>query len=96
MECGEFFAGVRAEIAVRIGADEFTELGGGLFAVAEIVVENFGFDEEGLNAQAAAGILLAEEFVLADGILKQFGFGEEAALLGEQLGNGGDGGVGFP
>lgn len=95
MDVLQFGAGFDGECVLRIEAEEV--LIGGFCAgqIAEIALVDFGFGEERSVAEAGGGILMAEEFVLADGVAEGFLIFEDAAFFREEVGDGGNGGVGF-
>ena len=53
----------------------------------------FAFGNE--RAKGIAGVLHTKKCILSHGVMQEFGVGEEAALFGEQLGDGQCAGVGF-
>lgn len=63
--------------------------------VVQIVKVNISLGEQCVGAITAAGIFTAEKFVLSDGIVEGFFIFENAALIGKQLGDGEDAGVGL-
>ena len=103
MLCGGVFGANFFESGAGLGCERaagvFLEaglvggLGGG--AVVQVVQLDVGFGHEGVGAVAAAGVFAAEKFVLADGVAQGLVVVEETALLGEQVGDGEDAGVGL-
>ena len=63
--------------------------------VVQVAKVNVSLGEQRVGAITAAGIFTAEKFVLADRIVEGFFILENAALIGEQLGDGEDAGVGL-
>ena len=62
--------------------------------VAEVALVDFAFGEERAETVAAGRILAAEEFKLADGVVEGFLVLEDAAFFGEDVSDGGHGGIG--
>ena len=91
-QLGVGFAGERV---AWIEAEKFRVGIAGLGEIAEIVLPDFAFGEQGAEAEAAAGVLSAEEFVLADSVVEVFVVLKDSALFGEQIGDSRDRGVGF-
>lgn len=91
----QFSAGFDAERVLRIEAEEVEVDGLCLIEVAEVTLKDFAFGEQRAEAIAAARILATEEFVLADGVAERLLVLKDAAFFGEEIGDGGDGGVGF-
>jgi hypothetical protein len=87
-------AGFNAELALRIETEEILVSGLRPGEVAEAALVNFAFGEQRAEAVAAGGILAAEKFILADGVVEGFLILEDAAFFGEEVGDGGNGGVG--
>jgi hypothetical protein len=83
------------EWVLRVGFEEQLKLFSGGFAIADVVPVNLALGDERGEAVTGAGILLAQEFVLADGVVQKFFVGEEPALLCQQPGDDKDAGVSF-
>ena len=64
--------------------EEILEGGFGGVVVLEVFLIDLADGEEGIGAVLAAGILLAEEFVLGDGVFEELVVLKGAALFGEQ------------
>ena len=80
---------------LRVGLEKQLKLSSGGFAIADVVPVNFALGDERGEAVTGAGILLAQEFILADGVVQKFFVGEEPALLCQQPGDDKDAGVSF-
>ncbi len=91
----ELRAGFDGERVLRIKAQEILIRGFCVGKIAEVALINFSLGEQRRVAEAAGGVLVAKEFVLADGVAESFLILKDAAFFGKQVGNGGDGGVGF-
>jgi hypothetical protein len=88
-------ASLFAEGAVRVLFQEGLEGGLCVASVVKVVEVDCSFGEQSGGAVVAAGVFAAKEFVLADGVVEGLFFLEDASLLGEQVGDGEDAGVGF-
>ena len=83
------------EGVLRVGFEEQLKLSSGRVAIADVVPVDLALGDERREAVTAAGILLAQEFILADGVVQKFFVGEEPALLCQQPGDDKDAGVSF-
>ncbi len=79
----------------RVGFEKLLKLFSGRFAIANVMPVNLALGDESGEAVSAAGILLTQELILADGIVQELFVGEEPALLGQQPGDGKDAGIRF-
>src|SRR5580698_3884492 len=95
VEFGQLAARLLREWVLRVGFEEKLKLFFGCFAIADVVPVNHALGDERGEAVTGAGILLPQEFVLADGVVQKFFVGEEPALLSQQPGDSKDAGVGF-
>lgn len=91
----EFGSGFCAERVLRIEAQKILIGRLGLVQVGQVPLIDFGFCEKRAEAVAARGILMAEKFILADGVAEGLLILKDAALFSEEVGDGGDGGIGF-
>ena len=83
------------EGVLRVGFEEQLKLSSGRVAIADVVPVDLALGDERGEAVTAAGILLAEEFILADGVVQKFFVGEEPALFSQQPGDEKDAGIRF-
>jgi hypothetical protein len=95
MDLAELGASFHVQRMLRIEAEEGLIERLSLAEIAEVALVNFGFGEQRAEAVTAGGILMAEEFILADGVVEGLFILEDAAFLSQKIGNGGDGGVGL-
>ncbi len=91
----EFGAGLGGESIARIEAQEGLVDGFCLRGLVQVALEDFAFSEQGAEAKAAGGIFVAEKVILADGVVEGLLVLKDAAFFGEQVGDGGDGVIGF-
>ena len=75
---------------MRVGLQEELVLRAGEGHVAQVVLGDLRFGEQGAEAQRAGGVLGAEELVLGDGCLEAGAVVEVAGGFGEEFGDGVD------
>ena len=80
---------------MRIEPKEVLIRGLCLFRVRQVALINFPFCQQSTEAVPGAGILAPQKFILADGVVQRLFVLEHAAFFGEQIGDSGDGGIGF-
>jgi hypothetical protein len=91
----ELGARLNGERVLRIKMEKVLIGGFGVGQVAQVALINLGFGEQSAETEAGSGVLMPQEFVLADGVAKSFLILEHASFFGEQVGNRCDGGIGF-
>ena len=79
----EFGSGFCAERVLRIEAQKILIGRLGLVQVGQVPLIDFGFCEKRAEAVAARGILMAEKFILADGVAEGLLILKDAALFSE-------------
>ena len=87
-------AGLCAERILRIKSQKVLIDRLRLLQVAQIALVDLAFGQQSAKAVAAARVLVAQKLILADGVVESLVILKDAALFGEQIGNGGDGRVG--